>query len=291
MEINENVEAINNRYDFVLLFDVKNGNPNGDPDAGNMPRIDPETGLGIVSDVCTKRKIRDYVDLVKGGVDGYDIYMKNGAILNNQHKKAYESLGLKPVNKKLPKDETDAINVTQWMCDNFYDIRAFGAVMTTKVNAGGVRGPVQVAFGTSIDPIIPMEIRITRQSVTDESEADKERTMGSKHIIPYGLYRVHGYVSANLAKKTGFNKSDLEILWEALANMFEHDRSASSGEVTAQALYIFEHSNALGNTSADELFRSVKVEKRADVPRDISDYNIYVAEEDIHPEVTLHSYI
>ena len=211
-------DVIKHRYEFVLLFDVENGNPNGDPDAGNLPRIDPETSLGLVTDVCIKRKIRNYVDLVKGGEEGYDIYVREGAVLNAQHRKAYSALGLTPVDKKLPKKQEDARKIVDFMCRHFFDIRTFGAVMTTEVNCGQVRGPVQLGFSRSIDPIVQQEITITRMAVTSERDAEKkDREMGRKHIIPYALYRLEGYVSAALAEKTGFNEDDLELLWEALS--------------------------------------------------------------------------
>ena len=216
--------AIQNRYEFVYLFDVANGNPNGDPDAGNMPRLDPETNRGLVTDVCIKRKVRNYVDMTKAGAPPHAIYMQERAILNNLHKKAYEAVGVKQEAKKLPKDEAKARELTAWMCANFYDIRTFGAVMTTDVNCGQVRGPVQITFGQSIDPIVPQEISITRSSVTNERDADKERTMGRKHIVPYGLYRTHGFISASLAERTGFSDDDLALFWSALQNMLDHDR-------------------------------------------------------------------
>jgi len=221
---------INHRYEFVLLFDVENGNPNGDPDAGNMPRIDPETGHGIVTDVCLKRKIRNYVELCKQDTTGYRIYVKEGTPLNQNHKDAYLAVGLEPDKKA---DAKGVDKARQWMCLNFFDVRTFGAVMTTGDNCGQVRGPVQINFSRSIDPIVQQEVTITRQTVTRIEDAEKERTMGRKHIVPYGLYRVEGYISARLAndptKGTGFSEDDLALLWEALVNMFEHDRSAARG--------------------------------------------------------------
>jgi CRISPR-associated protein Csd2 len=256
--------AIQNRYEFVYLFDVANGNPNGDPDAGNMPRLDPETNRGLVTDVCLKRKVRNYVDMTKAGAPPHAIYMQERAILNNLHKKAYEAVGVKQEAKKLPKDEAKARELTAWMCANFYDIRTFGAVMTTDVNCGQVRGPIQMTFAQSIDPVIPQEISITRSSVTNEKDADKERTMGRKHIIPYGLYRAHGFISANLAgdekKGTGFSDSDLTLFWDALKNMFDHDRSAARGEMNARRLIIFKHGSLLGNAPAHKLFDAVRVQ-------------------------------
>ena len=219
-------EAIKNRYDFVFFFDVKNGNPNGDPDAGNMPRIDPDTSRGIVSDVCLKRKIRNYVDLVKSetvddpdvaeGELGYKIYVQEAAVLNDRNRKAYVHYDMKSVTKKLPKAKEDQLKVTKFMCDNFFDIRSFGAVMTTEVNCGQVRGPVQLCFAESVDPVLPLEMSITRMAVTNEKDAEKEKTMGRKQYVPYGLYRAEGFISAALAEKTGFSQEDLDLLFEAL---------------------------------------------------------------------------
>ncbi len=257
--------AIQNRYEFVYLFDVSNGNPNGDPDAGNMPRLDPESSKGLVTDVCLKRKIRNFVQLTGEGKAGYDIYVQEKSILNLQNKKAYDALGIVPEPKKMPKEEDKAREITQWMCNNFFDVRSFGAVMTTKTNSGQVRGPVQLAFAKSIDPIIPLEISITRMAVTTEEEAADQsganRTMGRKHIVPYGLYRAHGFVSANLAKKTGFSENDLQKLWQALQMMFEHDRSAARGEMAARKLFVFKHDSELGNMPAHKLFETVKVKR------------------------------
>ena len=262
--------SIANRYEFVYLFDVTNGNPNGDPDAGNLPRLDPETNQGLISDVCLKRKIRNFVHLAREDAPGYNIYMQEKAVLNNQHRTAWDALEFKPEKgedfKKLPKDEQKARQLTGWMCKNFYDVRTFGAVMTTGVNAGQVRGPVQVAFANSIEPVLPLEISITRMAVTTEKEAEAQsgdnRTMGRKHIIPYGLYRAHGFVSAKLAEKTGFGEEDLQLLWESLINMFEHDRSASRGEMAARKLIVFRHDTALGNAPAHVLFDAVQVKRR-----------------------------
>lgn len=253
--------SIQNRYEFVYLFDVTNGNPNGDPDAGNMPRLDPESSKGLVTDVCLKRKIRNFIEMTEAETQGYDIYVKEKSVLNNQNKKAYEALGIKHEEKKLPKDEQKAKEVTQWMCNNFFDVRTFGAVMTTEVNSGQVRGPVQLAFGKSIDPIIPLEVSITRMAVTNEKDLEKERTMGRKHIVPYGLYRVHGFISANLAAKTGFTEDDLNKLWRSLEMMFEHDHSAARGEMVARKLYVFKHKDALGNMPSHKLFDRVSVER------------------------------
>ncbi len=253
--------TIQNRYEFVYLFDVTNGNPNGDPDAGNMPRLDPESSKGLVTDVCLKRKIRNFIELTEGDAPGYDIYVQEKAVLNNQNRKAYDALDIEPVAKKLPKDEQKAHEITAWMCANFYDVRAFGAVMTTEVNSGQVRGPVQLAFAKSIDPIIPLEISITRMAVTNEKDLEKERTMGRKSIVPYGLYRMHGFISAKLAEKTGFSEADLEKLWQALQMMFEHDHSAARGEMVARKLIVFKHRDALGNMPSHRLFELVSVNR------------------------------
>ncbi len=274
------MSVIANRYEFVYLFDVTNGNPNGDPDAGNLPRLDPETNQGLVTDVCLKRKLRNYVALEQEGAPGYAIYMQEKSVLNNQHKQAYEALGIESEAKKLPKDEAKARELTGWMCKNFFDVRAFGAVMTTEVNAGQVRGPIQLAFATSIDPVLPMEISITRMAVTNEKDLEKERTMGRKHIVPYGLYRAHGFVSAKLAERTGFSEEDLGLLWRALINMFEHDRSAARGEMAARKLIVFKHEHPMGNAPAHVLFDSVqikRVEGEAHTPaRSFKDYQISV---------------
>lgn len=262
--------ALTRRHEFVLFFDVTNGNPNGDPDAGNLPRLDPETNQGLVSDVCLKRKIRNYVALAKPD-PGYEIYMRDGATLNVEHKRAYTAVAPEITKadelKKGPKDADKAQALTRWMCSNFYDIRTFGAVMTTGVNAGQVRGPVQIAFSRSVEAVLPLEISITRLAATTEADAESKggRTMGRKHIIPYGLYRVHGFVSAPLAshpvKGTGFSDEDLRLLFEALWNMFEHDRSASRGEMTSRKLVVFEHDCALGRAHAERLFERVKARR------------------------------
>lgn len=257
--------TIQNRYEFVYFFDVTNGNPNGDPDAGNMPRLDPESSKGLVTDVCLKRKIRNYIQITEDNSPGYDIYVQEKSVLNLQNKKAYDALEIKSEPKKLPKDQIKAKEVTDWMCANFFDVRTFGAVMTTEVNSGQVRGPLQLAFAKSIDPIIPLEISITRMAVTTEKEAENQqgdnRTMGRKHIVPYGLYRVHGFVSAKLAEKTGFSEEDLEKVWKALEMMFEHDHSAARGEMVARKLVVFKHKDALGNMPSHKLFERVIVER------------------------------
>jgi len=281
---------LSRRHDFVLIFDVTNGNPNGDPDAGNMPRIDPETGYGIVTDVCLKRKIRNYAELVKGDAAGYRIYVKEGIPLNRNHIEAYIAVEAKPGEKAKPEKVHEA---RQWMCANFFDIRTFGAVMSTGDNCGQVRGPVQINFSRSIDPIIQQEVTITRQTVTKIEDADKERTMGRKHIVPYALYRVEGYVSAKLAndekKGTGFSEEDLKLFWDALVNMFEHDRSAARGKMAVRKLVIFRHDSDLGSAPAHKLFELVKVEKKVEVnpPRAYADYIVSVAADQTPDGVTI----
>jgi CRISPR-associated protein Csd2 len=286
--------VLSHRIDFVLLFDVTNGNPNGDPDMGNMPRVDPETRLGLVTDVCLKRKVRNYVGATKTGAKGYDIYVREKAVLNDQHKKAYEALGIEPEKGKRPTDDNKARAITKWMCDTFFDIRTFGAVMTTDVNAGQVRGPVQMAFARSIDSITPLNISITRMAVTTTREAEAQRgdnrTMGDKWIVPYGLYRTHGFISAHLAQKTGFTEGDLALFWEALGAMFDHDRSAARGEMTCRGVYAFRHDNALGNAPAHKLFDLVKVQKtiaKEAVARSFGDYSTTVSETAIPSGVLL----
>ncbi|MGE4498457.1 MAG: type I-C CRISPR-associated protein Cas7/Csd2 [Deferribacterales bacterium] len=268
-------QPIKNRYEFVYFFDVENGNPNGDPDAGNMPRIDPETGYGIVTDVCLKRKIRNYAEIAKKNQTGFNIYVQEKAVLNRQNMMAYEALNLDPKTVKGTPPET-----TLWMCRNFFDIRAFGAVMTTEVNCGQVRGPVQINFAKSLTPVTPLEISITRMAVTNEKDLEKERTMGRKHILPYGLYRAEGYISANLAEKTTFSEEDLAFLKEALVNMFDHDHSAARGKMNARKLFFFKHDTALGNAPAHVLFDLVKTEfkpSEGNVARSFSDFEITVA--------------
>ncbi|WP_284948274.1 type I-C CRISPR-associated protein Cas7/Csd2 [Acidisoma cladoniae] len=290
--------AIKNRYDFVFLFDVRNGNPNGDPDAGNMPRMDPETSRGLVTDVAIKRKIRNYVAMARGDTPGYDIYMRDGAVLNLQHRKAYAHFKIEPdtKSKKAPKDK--AQELTRWMCDNFFDVRTFGAVMSTEVNAGQVRGPIQLTFAESIDPIVPMEITITRSSVTNEKDAEKnDRTMGRKHIVPYGLYRAHGFVSGRLAndatKGTGFSEADLALVWEALATMFDHDRAAARGEMTARGLIVFKHESDLGNAPAHKLLERVTVTRAEGEgpPRGFADYVVAVNSADLPAGITIETKI
>lgn len=283
--------VIQNRYEFVVLFDVENGNPNGDPDAGNMPRIDPETGYGIVTDVCLKRKIRNYVETVKEDETGYRIYVKDGVPLNRSDAEACNYVGVGSDDKALKaakkKDADLDRKLRDFMCSNFFDIRTFGAVMTTFVkgalNCGQVRGPVQLGFARSVDPILPQEVTITRVAITTEADAEKKDTeMGRKYIVPYGLYRVEGYVSANLARKTtGFSEEDLSLLWQAILNMFEHDHAAARGKMAVRELIIFKHDSELGNAPAYRLFDLVKAEKKEGVvaPRAYSDYVITVAEE------------
>ncbi len=273
-------EAIKNRYEFVMLYDVENGNPNGDPDAGNMPRIDPETGHGIVTDVCIKRKIRNYVDMVKNGQPGYDIYIQQNVSLNSQDKKGVDAVKSQPCADK-------SRSFREFMCANFYDVRTFGAVMTTAAKdkelsntAGQVRGPVQLAFGRSVDPVVPQEITITRVAITtDEKAATASTEMGRKHIVPYALYRQEGFISACLAQKiTGFSESDLNLLWDAIENMFEFDRSAARGKMTLRKLVIFKHDSELGNAHADKLFDLVSVRRKdgVKIPRAYSDYEVTV---------------
>jgi CRISPR-associated protein Csd2 len=291
---------VERRYDFVLLFDVTNGNPNGDPDAGNAPRLDPETGHGLVSDVCLKRKIRNFVSLAKTELatgepePGYDIYVKERAVLNQQHQRAYEALGLK-ADEKGKERASNAEKARAWMCQTFFDIRMFGAVMSTEINAGQVRGPVQIAFARSIDPIASLEQSITRMAVTTEREAEQQeggnRTMGRKEIVPYALYRAHGFVSPYLARQTGFSTDDLELLWLALEQMFEIDRSAARGEMATRGLYIFEHESALGNAPAHRLFERTRVNRRNDgkPPRSFSDYEVVIDPDDSLPSgIKLH---
>lgn len=287
-------EAIKNRYDFVILFDVENGNPNGDPDAGNMPRIDPETGYGLVTDVCLKRKIRNYVEDAKEDAEGYRIYIKDQVPLQRSDGEALHYLGVdKDLKAAKKEDPTLDVKIRDFMCRNFYDIRTFGAVMTTFVkgnlNCGQVRGPVQLGFARSIDPILPQEITITRIAITTEADAEKKGTeMGRKYIVPYGLYRTEGYVSANLARKvTGFSEEDLQLLWQAILNMFENDHSAARGKMAVRELIVFKHDSELGNAPSYRLFDAVHVQ-RADgvaVARQYSDYVVTV-EEDLPAGVT-----
>jgi CRISPR-associated protein Csd2 len=275
---------LNNRYEFVYLFDVENGNPNGDPDAGNLPRVDPETNFGIVTDVCLKRKVRNYVEIVKQGASPHEIYVREKAILIHAHERAHKAIGAAESAEGKRKGTGEEVEKARdWMCANFYDVRTFGAVMGLKVNCGQVRGPVQINFARSIDPVIPREISITRMAVATEREAESQqgdnRTMGRKNIIPYGLYRGEGYISAHLAGQTGFSEEDLELLWEALINMFEHDHSAARGKMAARKLYVFRHSTKLGNAPAHKLFDTIEIKRNTDgdaPARAFSDYEIVV---------------
>ena len=312
--------SLNNRYDFVLLFDVKDGNPNGDPDAGNLPRQDAETGHGLMTDVALKRKIRNFVALTRDQVEGepkagekrFEIYVREKAILNIQNQRAYSALKLdapaedsatdkteeedaktkkKPGKDKRKGSGQEVDMARAWMCQNFFDVRTFGAVMSTGVNCGQVRGPVQLTFARSIDPIVALEHTITRMAVATEAEAEKQqgdnRTMGRKHTVPYGLYMAHGFVSAFLAKQTGFGEDDLELLWKSLEHMFEHDRSAARGEMSTRGLYVFKHESQLGNAHAHDLFKRVVARKVVDMPRDFADYAVSVNEEGLPGTVKL----
>lgn len=292
------MNALQNRYDFVLLFDVKDGNPNGDPDAGNLPRIDAETGRGLVTDVCLKRKIRNYVGLAKGEKPPYEIYVKEKAILNKQNERAYEGIGALDVlsgDGKKRKGGNKVGEAQNWMCRNFFDVRTFGAVMSTGINCGQVRGPVQLTFGRSVDPIVALEHSITRMAVATEAEAEKQqgdnRTMGRKFTVPYALYTAHGFISAHLANQTGFNEDDLNLLLEALTNMFDHDRSAARGEMSTRGVHVFKHECRLGNAPAHTLFKRIQPKLKEDVivPRDFGDYTVEINTEDLPHGVTLQS--
>ena len=314
--------SLMNRYDFVLLFDVKDGNPNGDPDAGNLPRTDAESGHGLMTDVALKRKVRNFVALVRAqdqtkvepapGEKRCEIYVREKAILNLQNQRAYSALkldapaeeaggtegeevetkGKQKAGKDKRKGSGDEVDKARlWMCQNFFDVRTFGAVMSTGVNCGQVRGPVQLTFARSVDPIVPLEHAITRMAVATEAEAEKQqgdnRTMGRKHTVPYGLYVAHGFVSAFLAKQTGFGEDDLELVWQSLEHMFEHDRSAARGEMSTRGLYVFKHGSELGNAHAYELFKRVTAKKRVDSPRDFVDYVVSVDDSNLPPNVQL----
>jgi len=296
---------IAHRYDFVYFFEVVDGNPNGDPDAGNLPRVDPETGMGLVTDVCLKRKIRNFVGVEREEQPPYEIYVKERAVLNNQHERAYEALKLKSEKRKMPKDEAKAREVTAWMCQNFFDIRTFGAVMSTDVNCGQVRGPVQFGFARSVDPVISLEHSVTRCAVTTTAEAEKQqgdnRTMGRKYTIPYGLYRVHGFISPHLADPerhgTGFSEDDLELLKRALNMMFEIDRSAARGEMRPRHCVAFKHESKLGNTRADQLFSRVGYRLRDNVvkenrpPRSFDDYELHAELDDLPSGVSVEHWV
>ncbi len=289
--------SLNNRYDFVLLFDVQDGNPNGDPDAGNLPRLDAESGHGLVTDVCLKRKVRNYVGISKSEQPPYEIYVKEKAVLNRQNARAYVGIGAEELLKGDDKKRKggDKVNEARaWMCQNFFDVRTFGAVMSTGVNCGQVRGPVQLTFARSVSPIVALEHSITRMAVATEAEAEKQggdnRTMGRKFTVPYGLYIAHGFISAPLAEQTGFSADDLALLWESLENMFEHDRSAARGMMSTRGLYVFEHASKLGNASAHVLFERIKAKPRDGVatPRSFTDYEVAVDENGLPDGVKLH---
>jgi CRISPR-associated protein Csd2 len=315
--------SLKNRYDFVLVFDVRDGNPNGDPDAGNLPRLDAESGHGLVTDVSLKRKVRNFVSLVtdqtqgepKDGVNRFEIYVREKGILNHQHQRAYSALNLDAPDEtesaeaealpaadakkaKLGKEKRkgsadDVDKARKWMCQNFFDVRTFGAVMSTGINAGQVRGPVQLTFARSVEPVIALEHSITRMAVATQAEADKQqgdnRTMGRKHTVPYGIYVAHGFVSSFLAKQTGFGEEDLDLLWQALESMFEHDRSAARGEMSTRGLYVFKHDSELGNAHAHALFDRIKIKRKdgVEVPRAFADYEVSVADDNLPPGVTL----
>lgn len=268
---------LKNRYDFMLLFDVKDGNPNGDPDAGNLPRIDAETGEGLVTDVCLKRKVRNYVQIVRSGAEGFDIFVKEKAVLNNLVDKAYEELGI-DANAKKPAKGENIDKGRNLLCKKYFDIRTFGAVLSVGANAGQVRGPVQITFARSVDPVVTMEHSITRMAVTKAEDVDKERTMGRKNTIPYGLFVAYGFVSPALAKQSGFSEEDLSLLWEALVGMFDQDHSSARGMMATQKLVVFKHDSALGNAPSHRLFDLVKIEKKpgVEVPRKFADYDVSI---------------
>ncbi|NLN99234.1 MAG: type I-C CRISPR-associated protein Cas7/Csd2 [Bacteroidales bacterium] len=278
------MSELNNRYDFVYLFDVKDGNPNGDPDAGNLPRIDAETGMGLVTDVCLKRKVRNYVQVTKGLSDRYDIFIKEKAVLDSMVKKAYENDLVKECKDEAKQKST----AKMLLCDSYYDIRTFGAVIATKGKQDQVRGPVQMTFARSIEPITQMEHSITRMAVTREEDVAKEKTMGRKNTVPYGLYLCHGFVSANLARQTGFSEEDLQLFWDALKNMFDQDRSAARGLMSAQKLIVFKHNSILGNAPANKLFDLVRVKRTSEeVARDFSDYAVTINRDKLPEHVSV----
>lgn len=283
------MSEIKNRIDFVYIFDVQDGNPNGDPDAGNLPRVDAETGMGLVTDVCLKRKVRNYVQTAKGNEEGFDIFIKEKAVLNTLIDKAYDDADVRNA-----KDKTDAAR--RYMCKNYYDVRTFGAVMSTGKNAGQVRGPIQFTFARSADPIAAAEHSITRMAVATEKEAEKQggdnRTMGRKATVPYGLYVCHGFISANLAKQTGFSEEDLALFWDALRNMFDMDRSAARGLMSAQRLIVFRHASELGNAPANKLFELVKIHKTCDgAPRSFDNYSVIIDKDNVPSNVTVEELI
>jgi CRISPR-associated protein Csd2 len=293
----EIVTDVARRHDFVLLFDVTDGNPNGDPDAGNLPRVDPETMQGLVSDVALKRKVRDWVDATRGAEPRFKIYVQSGVALNDQHRKGYEGEGIEPKGTKQPADEIE--RVRRWMCNNFYDIRTFGAVMATGVNAGQVRGPVQLTFARSIDPIVPLDLAITRIAVTrpedmvvgsegEDEGAGKRTEMGRKALVPYGLYRAHGFVVPAFAARTGFSAEDLALFWQALQSMWDLDRSASRGLTACRGLYVFTHDSPVGNAPAHRLFARIDVPPaNGRVPRSFRDYTVIVDDANLPAGVTL----
>lgn len=278
------MSEIKNRIDFIYIFDVQDGNPNGDPDAGNQPRIDSQTGQGLVTDVCLKRKVRNYVDLSREGQPGFDIFIQEAAVLDNRVEDVYADEIVKNADKNTQKDAAKKV-----LCARYYDIRAFGAVIATKEKQGQVRGAVQLTFGRSVDPVVSINHSITRMAVTKESDKDKERTMGRKSTVPYGLYVAHGFVNANLANQTGFDSEDLDIFWQALANMFDNDRSAARGLMSARHIITFEHSSKLGNAPAGSLFERVRVIRKADVetPRSFDDYKILIDRENLPEGVVI----
>ncbi|CAN5792302.1 type I-C CRISPR-associated protein Cas7/Csd2 [soil metagenome] len=272
---------MNHRYDFVYLFDCKDGNPNGDPDAANAPRVDPQDMHGLVSDVCLKRKVRNFAQLAKEGATGFDIFIQQGAVLNDRIQKAHDDLGHKIDGKKgTTRDQVRDARAE--MCKRYFDVRTFGAVMSTGANAGQVRGPVQLSFSRSVDPVLPLDVSITRMAVAEAKDAESpNQTMGRKNLLPYGLYRCHGFISAHLARETGFSDNDLELLWQALTQMFDHDRSASRGTMAPQKLVVFKHDSALGNAPAHKLFDRITVHRKptVEVARDFSDYDVMIARE------------
>lgn len=287
---------MNNRYDFVYIFEVTDGNPNGDPDAGNLPRVDPETGQGLVTDVCLKRKVRNYVALKHEDKDGFGIYVKERAVLNSQHDLAWQQVDSKAMpadKKKLPKEHEKAKKLTDFMCKNFFDIRTFGAVMTMEVNCGQVRGPIQFSFARSIDPVVSLEHAITRCAVTNERDLEKERTIGRKFTIPFGLYRAHGFINPKLAEETGFGDEDFALFKEALGMMFEHDRSAARGQMAARRCIAFCHESQLGNAPAHKLFDRVSVglKDSSSPPRGFDDYEIAVDTENLPEGITVEEWI
>lgn len=286
------------RHDFVLLFDVSDGNPNGDPDAGNLPRVDPETMQGLVTDVALKRKVRDWIDAMQGDQERFKIYVQNkGIALNTLHQRAYDNLNIKSTGTKQKREDVD--RAQDWMCANFYDIRAFGAVMTTGVNAGQVRGPIQLTFARSIDPIVPLDLAITRVAITDPKDMEtvgdegeqgegKRTEMGRKALVPYGLYRAHGFVVAPFARRTGFSTEDLALFWRALQEMWDLDRSASRGLTACRGLYVFSHESPVGDAPAHQLFERITVVRaNSNVPRAFGDYTVAVDESPLPAGVTL----